>query len=105
MVLLLQKALFDISTDEIYDVTVMRSLDNGYLCKLIRRNAEDNKVEEIVPTDEIIAEIDKRMHDLVKRDLPIEKVVMKNKQARQIFSEKNMHEKDTLLKYRSYLDA
>ena len=101
VVLLLQKALFDISTDEIYDVTVMRSLDNGYLCKLIKRSADNNKVEEIVPTDEIISEIDKRMHDLVKRDLPIEKVVMKIKQARKIFNDNNMHEKDTLLKYRT----
>ena len=101
VILLLQKALYDIYESGEYDVHVLRSLDNGYMCRLIRRNISTGEKQDVQVDEELVQQIDKRMHEVVKLDLPIEKMVMKTKEARKIFREKGMIEKDTLLKYRT----
>ncbi len=100
VVLLLQKAVYDTYKNSYYDVRVLRSIDNGYFCQIVSRE-DDGITPNIVPVDEeTIVKIESRMKELVKQDLPIEKVVMKTKKARKMFHEMHMPEKEILLKYR-----
>jgi len=101
VILLLQKAIYDLYKDFQYDVQVLRSIDNGYFCQLVKRNIDEKESSVIESTDEFIESIEKRMHELVELDLPIEKVVMKTKEAKKLFHDMDMPEKETLLKYRT----
>lgn len=101
VILLLQKAVYDVYKDFEYDVHVLRSIDNGYFCKLVKRGSEDEETKVVDVTEEFVANVEKRMHELVKEDLPIEKIVMKTKKAMKIFHDMDMFEKETLLKYRT----
>lgn len=100
VVLMLQKAVYDIYEDYAYDVRVIRSIDNGYFCQV--NKVLDDKTSEIVEADEkLVSELDYKMHGLVSHDVPIEKVVMKTKEAMRMFHERKMYDKETLLKYRT----
>lgn len=101
VILLLQKAIYDLYKDFQYDVQVLRSIDNGYFCQLVKRNIDEKESCIIESTDDFIGNVEKRMHELVELDLPIEKVVMKTKEAKKLFHDMDMPEKETLLKYRT----
>lgn len=101
VILLLQKAIYDLYKDFQYDVQVLRSIDNGYFCQLVKRDIDKKESAVMESTDEFIESIEKRMHELVELDLPIEKVVMKTKEAKKLFHNMDMPEKETLLKYRT----
>lgn len=101
VILLLQKAIYDLYKDFQYDVQVLRSIDNGYFCQLVKRDIDKKESAVMESTDEFIENVEKRMHELVELDLPIEKVVMKTKEAKKLFHNMDMPEKETLLKYRT----
>ncbi|MCR4611919.1 MAG: nucleoside kinase [Lachnospiraceae bacterium] len=100
VVLMLQKAVYDIYQDFAYDVHVMRSIDNGYFCHLVKKNSPDD-IELIPVTEEFVKQVEDRMRELVAEDCPIEKVVMKSREARHLFHNMQMYEKELLLKYRT----
>ncbi len=100
VILMLQKAIYDIYKDFAYDIHVIRSVDNGYVCHLVKRKSlEEREVLEV--SESLVNQIEERMHELVKEDMPIEKVVMKTKEARHMFHDVHMSEKELLLKYRT----
>lgn len=93
-VLLLQKAL-DIffKNEEIRtDVEVMHSLGPGYYCRM-----EDRRV---LSEDDLL-KIKEIMRDLVEKNIPINKYSVKTRDARVMFREQGMYDKDRLLRYRS----
>lgn len=100
VILMLQKAIYDIYKDFTYDIHVIRSVDNGYVCHLVKRKSlEEREILEV--SESLVTQIEERMHELVKEDMPIEKVVMKTKEARHMFHDVHMSEKELLLKYRT----
>ena len=101
VILLLQKAIYDLYKDFQYDVQVLRSIDNGYFCQLVKRNIDEKESCVIESTEEFVENVEKRMREIVELDLPIEKVVMKTKEAKKLFHSMDMPEKETLLKYRT----
>lgn len=101
VVLLLQKAVYDVYESFEYDVHVFRSIDNGYFCELVKRKSPEDELEVVKVTDSFIENVDKRMRELVRADIPIEKIVTKTKEAKKIFHNMNMPEKEGLLRYRT----
>ncbi|HAQ52398.1 MAG TPA: nucleoside kinase [Lachnospiraceae bacterium] len=101
VVLLLQKAVYDLFGSFEYDVHVLRSIDNGYFCQLVRQGSEDEEKTIVEASDEFVDKVERRMHELVEENLPIEKVVMKTKKAMKIFHDLHMYEKESLLRYRT----
>ena len=93
VVFLLQRALMQVypHPEHAY-LRVEHSLGQGDFCTF-------DGVDEI--TDEKIEELKKVMHDLVEKDIPLEKHTIKTSQAREMFHNYNMINKEQLLKYRT----
>ncbi len=93
VVFLLQRALMQVyPRPEHAYLRVEHSLGQGDFCTF-------DGVDEI--TDEKIEELKKVMHDLVEKDIPLEKHTIKTSQAREMFHNYNMINKEQLLKYRT----
>ena len=93
VVFLLQRALMQVyPRPEHAYLRVEHSLGQGDFCTF-------EGVDEI--TDEKIEELKKVMHDLVEKDIPLEKHTIKTSQAREMFHNYNMINKEQLLKYRT----
>lgn len=73
------------------DIIIEFSINNGFYCET---------KPQINLTDEQLNEIQKRMDELVKKDISFEKIPIKLDQARAIFVKQNMMDKVELLKYR-----
>lgn len=62
-------------------ITIDFCLDSGYYCHL---NSKEK------PTKELLDRLEKRMREDVKKDIRFEKVVMRTRDARQMFEKKHM---------------
>lgn len=92
--LILLKAVYDVVPKEkIEKFKVEFSLSKGYYCTL--------KGKEKM-TNELIAKIENRMHEIVSMDIPIEKMSMSTDDAIKAFAKYGMHDKEKLFKYRRH---
>lgn len=92
VVFLMHKALHDIFPGEKPTVFVQFSLGEGYYCTL----GQGKKV-----TKKLLSELKKRMKQLAELDLPVKKSVYPTSEARELFAEAGMPDKEKLLHYRS----
>ena len=92
VVFLMHKALHDIFPGEKPTVFVQFSLGEGYFCTL----GQGKKV-----TKKLLSELKKRMKQLAELDLPVKKSVYPTSEARELFAEAGMPDKEKLLHYRS----
>ncbi|MCR4781581.1 MAG: nucleoside kinase [Lachnospiraceae bacterium] len=92
VVLLMQKALDNLFPGENPDVNIRHSLDQGYYCLL----ESDHKV-----TADFIKKLKAEMNRLVKQDLPLKKYSIHTDEARRIFHEERLFDKERLLRYRT----
>lgn len=91
-ILLLQKALDDLFGENPHSLRVMYSISSGYYCKF------DDDIE---VTNELLLDLENRMKDLVLKDIPLKKSSIKTEDARELFLNKGMKNKERLLIYRS----
>ncbi len=92
VVLLMQKALDNMYPGENPDVNIRHSLDQGYYCMLV----SDHKVNA-----EFLKKLKAEMNRLVKQDLPLKKYSIHTDDARRIFHEERLYDKERLLRYRT----
>lgn len=92
VVFLMHKALHDIFPGEKPTVFVQFSLGEGYYCTF----GQGKKV-----TKKLLSELKKRMKQLAELDLPVKKSVYPTAEARELFAEAGMPDKEKLLHYRS----
>lgn len=92
VVFLMHKALHDIFPGEKPTVFVQFSLGEGYYCTL----GQGKKV-----TKKLLSELKKRMKQLAELDLPVLKNIYPTAEARELFAEAGMPDKEKLLHYRS----
>ncbi len=92
VVLLMQKALDNMYPGENPDVNIRHSLDQGYYCMLV----SDHKVN-----GEFLKKLKAEMNRLVKQDLPLKKYSIHTDDARRIFHEERLYDKERLLRYRT----
>jgi len=91
VIFLMQRALMDMFDDQV-DVRVEHSIGKGHFCTIVGTNPLSQSQ---------LDELKKNMELLVKEDIPLKKYSIKTTQARAMFREYNMLDKDKLLKYRS----
>ena len=89
VILLMQKAICNI-WDKLVRVRVLHSLGEGYYCEL-----EDMEID-----SGMLLKVKEEMLRLVEKDLPIVKMTVKTEEARSIFHENGMHDKERLMKFR-----
>ena len=87
--LLMQKAVHNL-WGEAANVRVLHSLGEGYYCELENQNVDKAK----------LLMLKQEMLCLVDKDLPIEKKTMKTEEAKVLFHDAHMHEKERLMIYR-----
>jgi uridine kinase len=88
---LLYKAVKDIYPEE--DIVIKHSISGGRYCEF--ENSD-------FPIDEqTVVKIEKRMHELVKMDIPFVRKTMLTQEAMEIYRAKGMYDKEKLLKQRS----
>ncbi|MCR5054308.1 MAG: nucleoside kinase [Lachnospiraceae bacterium] len=92
VIFLMQRALMDVVDEKDRDVRVEYSIGQGFYCRL----TSGKKL-----TEEELKKLYDRMCELRDLDLPFKKTTMKTDEARAIFREEGMNEKDRLLRYRS----
>ncbi|SEI51931.1 uridine kinase [Lachnospiraceae bacterium A10] len=92
VIFMMQKALSILLGEKPADVKVLYSIGQGYYCQM-----SDGRVL----SDDELRELKKIMKDLVLQDLPMEKYTMRTDDARSMFRESGMNNKDRLLRYRS----
>ncbi len=89
--LLLLKAIYDLYGKEVMNgVKVLYSISKGYYCTV------DNKTVDA----DFLAEVTRKMQELVKRELPIMKRTLKTRDAIEVFREAGMRNKAGLFRYR-----
>lgn len=74
------------------DVVIEHSIKQNFYCEIRKSGLEITK--------ELLEKIEERMKELVKLDLPIEKVTMKRRRAIELVKEFGMEDKAKLFKYR-----
>ena len=87
--LLMEKAVYNLWNNQAC-VRVLHSLGEGYYCEL--DGVEVNK--------DVLTQLKQEMLSLVEKDLPIEKFTLKTEEARDIFHEEKMYDKERLMAYR-----
>lgn len=93
MNLLLCKAVHDVLGEEAgRNIVILHSVGNAYYYEL--------KMSDITFSEKIAAQIQKRMEELVKEDVTIEKYNMRTEDAVRHFQEQNRLDKVNLIKYR-----
>ncbi len=93
MTLLLMKAIYKVAGhDKIHRAQVQHSLSNGYYCTL--------EGDGITVNEELLSRVEAKMRDYIERRLPIEKRNVHTDQARRIFHEHRMYDKEKLFRYR-----
>lgn len=99
--LLLQKAVYNLWKNQVR-VRVLHSLGESYYCELEEQPKDDKfyeqQVHAINETD--LENIKAEMLRLVEADCPIEKCTIKTEEARELFHELKMHDKELLMTYR-----
>lgn len=90
-VMVMLKAFYDVYGDKIEKINVMYSLSKGYYCEV----SGGVKV-----TGEVLAQVKKRMRELVQADIPFEKRVVSTNDAMEFFRRHGMKNKEKLFKFR-----
>lgn len=92
MSLLLVKTIYDVAEREnVEKVRIHYSVSKGYYCTISGN----------VPLDqEFLERVEKRMRELVERDIPIGKKSVNTDEAITLFGQHGMHDKENLFKYR-----
>ena len=99
--LLLQKSVYNIWKNQVR-VRVLHSLGESYYCELEEQPKENGTVEQCsraLNADDLVA-LKKEMLRLVEADCPIEKCNIRTEEARELFREFKMHDKELLMTYR-----
>lgn len=91
VVFLMQRALMGLYPEGDVDIVVNHSLGQGYYCQVKGNVSVD---------DVFLANLKAEMLDLVEKDLPLTKKSVKTEEARKLFAERGMHDKENLMKYR-----
>ena len=90
--LLMHRAIWEVSGDDSrYDVRVLFSVSDGLFCKM---------KDPSLLTDELLEEIRFCMLRLVDEKCPIKKKSVSTQEARKIFHDRRMYDKEQLFKYR-----
>ena len=89
VVLLMQRAYHNLNPES--DIIVQNSFGQGLFCEL--RNGE-------IPTDDLIEKLRNEMKKLVDQDWPIVKKSIRTDEAKQLFREYGMKDKERLFRYR-----
>lgn len=93
LTLLMVKAFADVlGSNDNHSVQVMYSMGHGYYCKL---ESDEHKV-----TEELIAAVKDRMHDLVAANIPIVKDSVSTDEAISRFAKQGMKDKEKLFMFR-----
>ncbi len=92
VVFLMQRALLSMHHEGKLDILVMHSFGQGYYCRIKGGIQID---------DRWLAELKLEMMNLVEKDLPLKKKSVKTDDARRLFAERSMDEKESLMKYRT----
>lgn len=85
---LLIKACRDLFPDR--TLMIKYTLSNGLFCEFLNETTNDNEIEQIQAT----------MREIVRRNLPIEKYLVENREAQHIFKRQGQEDKVKLLRYR-----
>ncbi|MBP7059161.1 MAG: nucleoside kinase [Lachnospiraceae bacterium] len=93
VVLLMQKALVNLLPQDNSDIIVQHSLAQGYYCLL--------KASIVVVSDEFLNKLKDEMLRLCELDLPLEKYSVPTSEAKKIFHEEGLTDKERLMRYRS----
>lgn len=76
-------------------VMVQHSIGRGYYCEL---HAADG--QKYVPDSSFTALLEGHMHEMCRENLPLKKEMVRTRKAVRMFRDLNMHDKETLLRYR-----
>lgn len=88
--LLMLKAFYDIAGESLKNIFVKHAIGDSVYCE----------TEGIELTEKILSDVDKRMHMLVEKDLPIGKRSIDTEDAISIFEDYGMFDKKELFEYR-----
>ncbi len=91
VVFLMQRALLSLYPDEQVDIIVDHSFGQGYYCKI---------KGDVEITETFLADLKEEMNRLVALDLPLQKTTKKTSEAKALFAERGMKDKEALMKYR-----
>lgn len=93
--LLLLKAVYDVADQDeamrIEKVVVEHSISKGLYCNLVGN---------VKPDQAFLEKVEKRMHFLVEKDIPIQKRSVNTNEAIQLFKKHGMADKERLFRYR-----
>ena len=88
---LLYKAVKDLYPEQ--DIVIKHSISGGRYCEFENTDFQANET--------IVAQIEKRMRDLVEMDIPFVRKTMLTEEAIALYNAKNMDDKEKLLKHRN----
>lgn len=91
--LLMQKAAHEVMKECKGTIRVLHTIDQGYYCELSGDCTQ-------VVDDKFVTDLKEKMFELVELDLPIYKIPMHVYDAKKMFNENNMYDKERLLRYR-----
>ena len=97
LVFLMQRAIDLVCGGELMDVRVMFSVGEGYFCL----PPVDEQGRQHPVTEEFLADLKQKMNELVDRNLPIRKRIMKTFAAAKMFHDEGQYDKERLLCYRN----
>ena len=97
LVFLMQKAIDMLFDGQWMDVRVMYSVGTGYYCL----PPTDKEGASVTVTEEFLSDLKDQMRKLVEADIPIQKHVMKTREAAARFRDEGLYYKERLLRYRS----
>ncbi len=91
VILLMQKAVYNLYGKKNVRVRVSHSIGQGYFCKL---------VGELELNEEVLLEVKEEMRRLVEKDIPLMKTTVSTDEAVALFHELGMTDKERLFQYR-----
>ena len=98
VILLMQKAIYNLFGDKNIDVRVKYSIGQGYYCELVEK--ADMTEKATLCTEDAVSAIKAEMERLVKADITILKESWKTEKAVALFKEQAMYDKERLFRYR-----
>ncbi|MBQ8279623.1 MAG: nucleoside kinase [Roseburia sp.] len=98
VILLMQKAIYNLWGDKNIDVRVKYSIGQGYYCELVEKT--DMAEKAVVYLEDAVSQIKAEMDRLVAADITLTKESWKTEKAVQLFKEQAMYDKARLFRYR-----
>ena len=98
VILLLQKAIYNLWGKDGIDVRVKYSIGQGYYCELVKKSDMSEKAVDF--SEETANAIKDEMHRLVEADIPIRKESCATDEAIALFRSQAMYDKEKLFRYR-----